>query len=226
MLEGLGCVVGMTLVAAVAEALGRTVGALRGVVTTTGALGLVGMTFGVELRLAAILEEIDPQFDIARNTTPQRAAAKIPARRTHPVIHATLDRRGICLGPGETAGVGVPTVWGKGFPHVIQKRSAGPTFWPHFGQLVTLRGETGGGTGGDPGAGCAFGVWAGNEAPNIVPISHRIAPSTIQATLTAGLAPPNKLKIRNCIPVAGRTSAAPPITTSTPPHCWSFFFMT
>jgi hypothetical protein len=227
MLEGLGCVVGMTLVAAVAEALGRTVGALRGVVTATGALGfVVGMTLGVELGLAANLEEIDPQFDIARNTTPQRAAAKIPARRTPPISHAMVDRREPSLGLGETAGAGVPTAWGKGFPHVIQKRSAGPTFWPHFGQLVTLRGETGGGTGGDPGTGWAFGVWAGNEAPNIVPISHMIAPSTIQATLTAGLAPPNKLKIRNCIPVAGRTSAAPPITTSTPPHCWSFFFMT
>jgi hypothetical protein len=155
MVEGLGCVVGMARVTAVAEA----VGVLLGAVLAAEALGrVVGATLGVELRLAAILEEIDPQFDIARTSTPQRLAAKIPARRTPAIIHTMVDRRGPWLGPGETAGAGVATAWGKAFPHVIQKRSAGLTFWPHFGQLVILRGETGGGTGGDPGTGWAFGV--------------------------------------------------------------------
>jgi hypothetical protein len=150
MVEGLGCIVGMARVAAVAEA----VGVVLGVGLAAEALGrVVGVTLRVELRAAVNLDEIDPQFDMATKRTRQRATTMIPARITPVIRHALVERRGACLGTCETAGggAGVPTPCNKGFPHAIQKRSVGSTWWPHFGQLVTLRGETGGGTGGDPG---------------------------------------------------------------------------
>jgi hypothetical protein len=76
-----------------------------------------------------------------------------------------------------------------------------------------------------PATGRAFDPAEPTDPPDITPTSHNAAPRTIKAMPTAGLPPPKRLKIRNCMPNAGRMSDAPPITTSTAPHCSSFLFI-
>jgi hypothetical protein len=117
--------------------------------------------------------------------------------------------------------------FGSGFPHRLQKRSAGAAFAPHFEQLITgivelVEGVCAGSDLGLGAGGFFFGVAEGADFPNIAPTSHNAAPSTITAMLRTGVPPPKRLKIRSCIPNAGRISDTTPITTSTAPHGWSF----
>jgi hypothetical protein len=181
------------------------------------------------LGVAAILEKIDCQSAIELgslkkgNIANQTAIA--PITTTAPISSTRPKWLRTCFGAAETAdtGGGVLAACTSGFPHSMQNRSPGLTLPPHFGQLEILRGGIGGGT--DPVPGCVFGPPPGAGKSDAAPISHNTAPTTIIAMLRAGLPPPNKLKIRNCMPSEGRISDAPPITTSTAPHCWSLLFM-
>jgi hypothetical protein len=101
--------------------------------------------------------------------------------------------------------------FGSGFPHRLQKRSAGLAFAPHFVQLVTgivelVEGVCAGSDRGLGAGGFFFGIAEGADFPDIAPTSHNAAPSTITAMLRTGVPPPKRLKIRSCIPNAGRMS--------------------
>jgi hypothetical protein len=147
--------------------------------------------------------------------------------------HATRSRRRLAKGRhGRFGGMECKFGYGRdsGSPHRLQKRSAGVAVAPHFGQLTTrgpeLAGGAGAGADGTLGAGgLVFGAAEGADLLEIAPTSHKAAPSTINAMLRAGVPPPKRLKIRSCIPNAGRMSETTPRKSSTAPHCWSFVFM-